>query len=142
MRVTSFGLGVTTLCGLLGCNQGCVSAFPKEFSDIARSTTAAILDNSDFTNITANVQGQVIDPGYEVMAGIQYVASVRLKGVSGQVGVAGSGAQSQPTSDATTDAINRQLLGDPALKKALADALVQALKAVGTSTKPVTGGSN
>ena len=64
--------------------------------------------------MVGNVNGQVIDPGLEVYAGILYVAGGKLRGVSGQVGISGQGSGSGEITPEASEAI-RAIMTNPEL---------------------------
>lgn len=97
-----------------GC-QVAPTAFPKELGEVARAAATSMTDQAVWTQIVANVNGQVIDPGMEVSAGMMYVASARLKGVSGQVGLSGTGGGNGEGNSPEAAATIRAALSDPTL---------------------------
>lgn len=94
-----------------GClSTGCVSAMPREMTNGFEQVIKSGLDQARWDQIIASADGQVINPGFVVEAAIVYRASVRLDGVSGQLGVQSSGTGSP---DGPSEAFRKDLLDDP-----------------------------
>lgn len=115
------------LATLAGCQAFQPTAFPKELGDVARAAAASMTDQAVWQDIVANVNGQVIDPGMEVSAGVLYVASARLKGVSGQVGISGTGGGTGEGNSPEAAAGIRAVLTDPGFFERLADAVARRI---------------
>lgn len=90
---------------LTGCASMQPYAFPQEFSRAAGQVATALTAESAWDQIAASLDGQVIDPGVEGWAGVLYVAGGKLRGVSGQVGLRGTGASPEPPGDDTRAAL-------------------------------------
>lgn len=120
-----------------GC-QYAPTAFPKELGDVARAAATSMTDQAVWQSIVANVDGQVIDPGMEVSAGMMYVASARLKGVSGQVGISGSGSGNGEGNSPEASAAIRAVLSDPGVLAVIVDAVASRIRAA-PSSQPTEG---
>ncbi len=116
---------------LATCLAGCTpAALPREFGEVARVVAASMTDQAVWQTLSANIDGQVIEPGIEVRAGVLYIAQARLVGMSGQVGLRGSGVGTGtgPTDEARA-AILRALTrsytdgGDAEFKRAVLEAI-------------------
>lgn len=89
--ILAVALALPTSCtALVGCNT-VPTAMPREFATAAEQIATGITDQGILQKYTANLQGQVIEPGMETYAGVLYLAGAKLKGFSGQVGLAGEG---------------------------------------------------
>lgn len=136
MRLTILILVVCAV-GMIGC-QG-PTALPREFADIGKAVAASMTDQAVWKSVTANVDGQVINPGIRVQAGVLYIADAQLTGVSGQVGVRGVGDGSGGATDAGRKAVLSNLAKNDAIKEAIAEAVREALsrltdKTIGPAT--------
>ena len=92
------------LFGVAGCNTVPV-AFPQEFAVTAQQMSTSIADQALWSKIVADIDGQVIEPGIEVRAGVIYIAQSKLTGVSGQIRVAADGQGSGTLSPEARTAI-------------------------------------
>lgn len=98
------------LFGLTGCNTLQPNAFPREYAPVIAKIGESLADQAVWQTITANIDGQVIEPGIEAGAGVMYIAYGKLSGVSGQVGFAGVGGgtgQQSPEAQAVIRALQR-----------------------------------
>lgn len=113
--------------GGIACLPGCApTALPREFGEVARTVAASLTDQAVWQSVVANVDGQVIEPGIEVHAGVLYVARARLVGVSGQVGLRGSGVGSgEGVSDEVRAAIIAELARDGTIDRLIRAAASQ-----------------
>lgn len=111
---TYLWLFAAVLAWLFG--SGCApKAFPEEMGAVAKAVATSMTDQAVWQNIVANVDGQVIDPGFEGGAGMMYIAYGKLKGVSGQVGIRGTGGGTGEGNSPEAAAAIRALLSDPSL---------------------------
>jgi len=124
---------VLVLSFLTGCGAG-VNAFPKEIGEVAKSVAVSMTEQSVWQNVVANVDGQVVEPGMEVYAGMIYVAGGKLKGVSGQVGLRGTGTGTGVPNSPDANAAIRQILLDQTLTEAAKREAI--LKLIGSATQP------
>lgn len=129
-------------CASVGC-QG-PAAMPREFVDVAKAVSASMTDQAVWKTVTANVDGQVINPGIRVAAGILYVADAQLTGVSGQVGLHGVGDGTGAATDEGRKAALSNLAKNDAIKEAVAKAVAEALarltdKTIGPPTSQPAG---
>lgn len=124
---------VLVLSFLTGCGAG-VNAFPKEIGEVAKSVAVSMTEQSVWQNVVANVDGQVVEPGMEVYAGMIYVAGGKLKGVSGQVGLRGTGKGTGVPNSPDANAAIRQILLDQTLTEAAKREAI--LKLIGSATQP------
>lgn len=91
MRSTAF-LIVVVIATLVF--SGCGSTFmsmPQEFGQIGKQLATSIVSQADWTNIAAEIDGTVIEPGLKGEVYIKYGFEVRMVGVTGEVGVNATG---------------------------------------------------
>ncbi|MCC6360631.1 MAG: hypothetical protein IT450_17975 [Phycisphaerales bacterium] len=122
--------GLLILAAVLAACGGCQlapTAFPKELGDVARAAATSMTDQAVWETMVANVNGQVIDPGMEVSAGVLYVATARLRGVSGQVGISGTGSGSGEGNSPEASAAIRAVLSDPSFWAKISDAIASRI---------------
>lgn len=109
--------------------SGCApKAFPEEMGAVAKAVATSMTDQAVWQNIVANVDGQVIDPGFEGGAGMMYIAYGKLRGVSGQVGIRGTGVGNGEGNSPEASAAIRAVLSDPGLIERLADAVIERIR--------------
>ena len=101
-----------SLLGSSGCSAPAAKGFPAEFSQAAGQITTSIADQAVWEKISANLDGSVIEPGYEGYAGMLYVAGGKIAGFSGHVGASAIGDGSGALTPKAREAILRYLAGD------------------------------
>lgn len=108
--------------GCLGCAP---TAMPKEFAQTTKAVALSMLEQAIWDDLVGNIDGQVIEPGVRVAAGVLYIAEAKITGASGQVKLAGEGHGAQVPAGPDVRAALLELLGD---EPELIDKILQALK--------------
>lgn len=103
--------------GGTGCNALQPNAFPKEIGQAARTFVDSAANQAVWSNLTAHVRGQAIEPGLQGYAGVLYIFGGKITGFSGQLGFEGEGTgRGTPTTPeelkATEDAVSQPDLAD------------------------------
>lgn len=98
MRVV---ISTCMVCFGLACLSACQqpAGLPKEFGQAAQVIATSVGDQTAWKEVTASLDGQVIEPGVEGYAGVIYVAGGKLRGFSGRVGLDAAGEGAGPLTD-------------------------------------------
>ncbi len=113
------------LTALIFAALGCApTAMPKEFAQTTKAIAVSMLDQAVWDNLIGNIDGQVIEPGIRVAAGVLYIAEAKITGASGQVRLSGEGHGTQVPAGPEVRAVLLELLGD---KPELIDKILKAL---------------
>lgn len=84
---------VVLVAYFLGVLGGCtMTAMPNDFAATFRQASTAMVTQTDWESVLADVDGNVHNPGLEFEAGIVYRAIARLEGVNGSVSLSGTGS--------------------------------------------------
>ncbi len=102
-------VALAVLLGLTGCATPAFKGLPAEFGQAASQITTSISDQAVWEKISANLDGSVIEPGFEGYAGVLYVAGGRIAGFSGHVGASAIGEGSGELTPAARSAILEEL---------------------------------
>ncbi len=134
MRSVAILLGLVVM---LAANSGCngLGAMPKEFGRVMEKVANSTLDQAEWQTMAASIDGQVIEPGVEVSAGILYVARARMLGVSGRVGLNATGVG---TGEGPSDEARKAILAgeNSAIKEAIAKAIERLLAGDAPASQP------
>lgn len=116
-------LWTLTVLALVGF--GCApTAMPKEFAQTTKAIAVSMLDQTIWDDLIGSIDGQVIEPGVRVAAGVLYIAEAQITGASGQVRLSGEGHGTQVPAGPEVRAVLLELLGD---KPELIDKILKAL---------------
>lgn len=96
---------VTLLMALLvvlataGCNTFQPHGLPQEFGGAAQQLSTSITEKASWERMLGRLDGQVIEPGLETFARVEWTAGARIAGMSGQVRLEGDGSAPGETSE-------------------------------------------
>ena len=119
---------VLTLLFLGGC-QIAPAGFPRELGDAAGQFSTGMNSQAVWDNVLGRLAGQVIEPGMESYAGVNYIAGVRITGASGQLLLEGGGHGTGEVNEEYVTALVAKYGHDRSFWEAVLEAAVEASKA-------------
>lgn len=121
--VSLFFVTFFAIIALAGCNA-IPTAMPKEFATAAKQLSTSTLTQADWKEILGRLNGQVIEPGIQVYAGVLYIAGTKITGASGQLTIEANG-----TGNSLTPEERAKIMDMTKDKPGLGDAIIRALEA-------------
>lgn len=113
---------IWALFGLTGCEAFRPTAYPSDVGHTLEAITTSMADQAVWNRIDANATAHVNNPGFVGFAGMLYVAGGFLKGVDGNLYLAGAGeGAGQMTAEARE--VILKIMTDPSFGEKILEAL-------------------